>query len=163
MEIPTVVLLYAALLAGATASLLYVFTLYDSVVHTINSHACHEAAYLVQIALQRATQEPGNYTARINLHYPVKIENRKITVGLDTRNPATCSIQAPQGVKVQDSTGTAITIEKVAYTDNFSDCDGYTGPLDGPKLGIRDGKYMVVTSCEPGVRIENPQIRVYAS
>jgi hypothetical protein len=97
MEIPAVVLLYAALLAGAVASLFYVFTVYDGAVYSINSHACREATYLVQIALQRAMEEPGNYTAKINLYYPVKITGGEITVGLDTRKPATCRINAPQG------------------------------------------------------------------
>ncbi len=160
MEIPAVVLLYAALLAGAVASLLYVFTVYDGAVYSINSHACREATYLVQIALQRAMKEPGNYTAKINLYYPVKITGGEITVGLDTRKPATCRINAPQGVDVLDSTGTVIIIEKVAHTSQFGEC---TGKLDGPRLGMKDGKYIIVTQCSPDVQIERPQIRVYAS
>lgn len=160
MEIPAVVLLYAALLAGAVASLFYVFSIYDGAVYSINSHACREATYLIQVALQRAQAEPGNYTAKIILHYPVKIVRGEVTVGLDTRNPATCEINAPPGVEVLDSTGTAITVEKVARVSQFTVC---TGQLDAPKLGIKDGKYVVATSCEDGLLIENPQIRVYAS
>jgi len=160
MEIPAVVLLYAALLAGAVASLLYVFSVYDGAVYSINSHACREATYLVQIALQRAMGEPGNYTAKINLYYPVKITEGEITVGLDTRNPAACRINAPQGVDVEDSTGTVIIVEKVAHTSEFGEC---TGQLDGPRLGMKDGKYIIVTQCSPDVLIERPQIRVYAS
>jgi hypothetical protein len=160
MEIPAVVLLYAALLAGAVASLLYVFTVYDGAVYSINSHACREATYLIQIALQRTMEEPGNYTAKINLYYPVKITGGEITVGLDTRKPATCRIDAPQGVDVLDSTGTVIIVEKVAHTSEFGEC---TGQLDGPRLGIKDGKYIIVTQCSPDVLIERPQIRVYAS
>jgi hypothetical protein len=160
MEIPSVVLLYAALLAGAVASLFYVFTVYDGAVYSINSHACREATYLVQITLQRAMEEPGNYTAKINLYYPVKITGGEITVGLDTRKPATCRINAPQGVDVLDSTGTVIIVEKVAHTSEFGEC---TDPLDSPKLGMKDGKYIIVTKCSPDVQIERPQIRVYAS
>jgi hypothetical protein len=160
MEIPAVVLLYAALLAGAVASLLYVFTVYDGAVYSINSRTCREATYLVQITLQRAMEEPGNYTAKINLYYPVKITGGEITVGLDTRKPATCKINAPQGVDVLDSTGTVIIVEKVAHTSEFGEC---TDPLDSPKLGMKDGKYIIVTKCSPDVQIERPQIRVYAS
>jgi hypothetical protein len=160
MEIPAVVLLYAALLAGAVASLLYVFSVYDGAVYSINSHACREAAYLVQIALQRAMKEPGNYTAKINLHYPVKIVKGEVTVGLDTRNPAICRVDASKGVEVLDSTGTAIIIEKIVRASEFKEC---TGQLDGPKLGMKDGRYIIVTQCAPGVKIESPQIRVYAS
>jgi hypothetical protein len=160
MEIPAVVLLYAALLAGAVASLFYVFTVYDDAVYSINSHACREATYLIQIALQRAIEEPGNYTAKINLYYPVKITGGEITVGIDTRKPATCRIDAPQGVDVLDSTGTVIIVEKVAHTSEFGEC---TGQLDGPRLGIKDGKYIIVTQCSPDIQIERPQIRVYAS
>jgi hypothetical protein len=160
MEIPAVVLLYAVLLAGAVASLFYVFTVYDDAVYSINSHACREAAYLVQIALQRAMEEPGNYTAKINLYYPVKIIGGEITVGIDTRKPATCRINAPQGVDVLDSTGTVIIIEKVAHTSEFGEC---TERLDGPRIGMKDGKYIIVTQCSPDVLIERPQLRVYVS
>jgi hypothetical protein len=160
MEIPAVVLLYAVLLAGAVASLLYVFTFYDGAVYSINSHACREATYLVQIALQRAMEEPGNYTAKINLYYPVKIIGGELTVGLDTRNPATCRINAPKGVDVLDSTGTVIIAEKVVHASEFGEC---TGKLDGPRLGMKDGKYIIVTQCSPDIQIERPQIRVYAS
>jgi hypothetical protein len=105
-------------------------------------------------------KEPGNYTAKINLYYPVKITGGEITVGLDTRKPAACRINAPQGVDVLDSTGTVITVEKVVHASEFGEC---TGKLDSPRLGMKDGKYIIVTQCSPGVQIERPQIRVYAS
>ncbi|NAZ32763.1 MAG: hypothetical protein GU356_00460 [Pyrobaculum sp.] len=160
MEIPAIVLLYAVLLAGAVASLFYVFSVYDGAVYTINSYACSEAAYLIQVALQQAVEQPGNYTGTIDLYYPVKIVGGELTVGLDTRNPATCRLEVPKYVEVLASTGTVITIEKVVHASEFVDC---TGQLNGPKLGIEDGKYIIVTQCEPGVKVENPQIVVYAS
>lgn len=160
MEIPAVVLLYAVLLAGATAVLLYIFVIYDDVVYNINLHACQEAATLTRIALQRALSEPGNYTGKIALYYAIEIKGGEIVVGLDTSKPATCPLEVPRDVKVLDSTGDTIVVEKKVR--NFVDCD-CGNECNPPKLGVKDGRYIIVTKCEEGVKVEAARVEVYAS
>ncbi|MGB9706028.1 MAG: hypothetical protein ACPL3C_11300 [Pyrobaculum sp.] len=177
MEIPATALLYAVILAGGAAAMLYVFTLYDGAVYDINLRACYEAATLLKLMTQRAGIEPGNYTAYVEFYYPLTIEAAGdkvlITVGRDSRAPAQCEINtaeltsAAPGIEILSGTGTRAVLEKTVK--EWASCQG---DLPAPRLARQkrvdsQGReyyiYTTVTKCQNDndIEVEKPEIVLY--